>query len=194
YLDLTFHHARQQLAPSAAKKAFAVGFGVVFASMILFTLLYADLISMRHLREIVLVGILLHMTVQCAFTAAAHLSVVPASRWIVLPIALAGLLALAGAWTRFDVLHFSGGEFVYRLFMAFYGLVAPAYVWIVGISSSQRATRRQWIVLAIVLLLATPFYWVAFIEKQMLWVLPGVAMVLISRLFDAGSIRHRSTA
>ena len=47
YLDLTFHRARQSLAGRDAKTAFGVGFGVLFALMILFTLGYSGWLEGR---------------------------------------------------------------------------------------------------------------------------------------------------
>jgi hypothetical protein len=41
YLDLTFHRARQATDPVTGRAAFALGFGVVFLSMIVFSLAYA---------------------------------------------------------------------------------------------------------------------------------------------------------
>ncbi len=41
YLDATFHRARQATTPATGRIAFVLGFGVVFFSMIVFTLMYS---------------------------------------------------------------------------------------------------------------------------------------------------------
>ena len=48
---------------------------------------------------------------------------------------------------------------------------------------------RIGVAVTIVILAAAPFYWVAFIGGKMLWVLPGVAIVLLGRLLVRGTPR-----
>jgi hypothetical protein len=76
------------------------------------------------------------------------------------------------------------GELIYRLFMGFYGLVFPAYAWLCILPGRGRVstTRRQWLVWAATLLIVAPMFWMAFIEREMVWVVPGVAVVLLARL------------
>ena len=44
YLDPTFHRARQATTPRTGQLAFALGFGLVFGSMIVFTLMYSGVL------------------------------------------------------------------------------------------------------------------------------------------------------
>ncbi len=70
--------------------------------------------------------------------------------------------------------------------MSFYGLVFPAYAWICMIPSWRAPvppTRAMWIVLAGAVVAAAPFYWAGFIGNRMIWVVPGVLIVLASRMF-----------
>jgi hypothetical protein len=76
------------------------------------------------------------------------------------------------------------GEIVYRLFMSFYALVAPAYVWICIYPTRGFVApdRRQKIVTAVVIVLASPLFAVAFFDRQMVWAALGVVIVLAGRL------------
>ncbi len=73
---------------------------------------------------------------------------------------------------------------MYRLFLSFYGLLFPAYVYLCMIPGRGRVapSRKQWIVLAISVLFAAPFFWLAFIDQKMFYVLPGLGIVLLARL------------
>jgi hypothetical protein len=181
YLDDTFHRARQAL-PSG-RLSFSLGFGVFFLLMILFTLLYAPTVigwtnPARAMRVVVV-----HWTVQLALTTALHWQT-STWRWThaVLTIALAALIWFCTKY--FLAYRGDPGEIVYRLFMSFYGLIFPAYVWICMTPSWREpvaATRGQLSVFAIACVVAAPFYWVAFIEGKMGWVVPGVLVVLAAR-------------
>ncbi len=79
YLDPTFHRARYSTGPGTGAAAFIVGFGVVFASMIAFTLMYAGLLrplvsggDMSWLSSPWRVLLTIHIGVQVAFTLLAH--------------------------------------------------------------------------------------------------------------------------
>ncbi|HZK82237.1 MAG TPA: hypothetical protein VFC46_14245, partial [Humisphaera sp.] len=77
------------------------------------------------------------------------------------------------------------GEIVYKIFMAFYALVVPAYVWLCMVPSRSRVvvpTQRRLAVLAIVILIALPMYWLAFIDNRMIWLVPGLIVVLLARI------------
>lgn len=213
YLDLTFHRARRFTAPIAAAAAFTIGFGLLFLAMIVFTLLYTPwLIDVRgiHAPPTVAWAVGLHMAIQSGFTVALHAGEVAerarAERsigqdfgirrglWIG---AIAGLATLAGGVAlgylpRYRQMydhtnHFGPFEMGYRLFMAFYGLVFPAYVWLCIIPA--RFVRGwfgfgRWRSVLAATALAAPFYWMGFIESgrgSMLWLLPGLAIVLVMR-------------
>jgi hypothetical protein len=174
YLDLTFHRARQNTSRSQGKIAFAGGFGGVFAAMILFTLWYAPLLNqpIRSVDPFVIRLISLHMSAQIAFTLAAHLRSLaanwsPAIRRGIRDVIIPASVVLLGA---------NFGETAYRISLAWYGLVFPAALWI-GVG-----TLRRLCVFALACAIAAPMYWLGFIDDRMLWLLPGVAIVLLARL------------
>jgi hypothetical protein len=76
------------------------------------------------------------------------------------------------------------GELIYRLFMAFYGLVFPAYVWVCmvrGRDGQSEVTPAKIRAMAIGILVAAPMFWMGFIENKMAWLVPGMAPVIFSR-------------
>jgi hypothetical protein len=194
YLDLTFHRARQKTAPGAGKLAFALGFGVLFAAMIAFTLLYAveltgiDFGTPRSIRSPYLViPVAAHVIMQLIFTIGVHGTELrrrgQGVDWsLVLPVlfafALGGVAAVGPGYAGLTF-----GEVVYRCFMAFYALVFPAYVWICAspIARTARPTARMLTVFAAAVMLAGPCYWMASIEREAWWFIPGVAIVLVAR-------------
>jgi hypothetical protein len=78
YLDLTFHRARQATDPGTGRAAFALGFGVVFFSMIVFSLAYAGALLWPFVDRSMEVydGVWQvfrwHLLIQAAFTIAVH--------------------------------------------------------------------------------------------------------------------------
>jgi hypothetical protein len=205
YLDLTFHRARMSTTQPAARLAFAVGFAVVFLTMILFSMLYATniavsrfvtMLSHEPTRDLLLDAVAIHIAVQCGLTAALHaralielhkVTRVPGIGATVLVIAVAVTLGIAAnrpSLTR-PLAVFSTGELIYRCFMGFYGLVFPAYVWLCMIPGRGRVApkRGQWIVWAIAVLMAAPIFWMGFVQAKMVWLLPGVGVVLLARVF-----------
>jgi hypothetical protein len=165
YLDATFHRACQSLAPNPKRMAFGVGLGVVFLSMIAGTMLYAGDFNAGFTGAFTRAGIgtwvATHLCVQCGYKWAVHLRALPAWRrvdgaiWAV-ALATAGVFAVgivAGAGLGADypdglILH---GQVYYRIFMSFYGLLFPAYVWLCMVPLPGRpapgATRRSLAVL-----------------------------------------------
>lgn len=214
YLDLTFHRARQSSTRAGGRTAFGVGFGVFFLLMIVFTAQYAEpliaaLAGERRLsiRSEPFVAILaVHMAVQAAFTVVAHADALrttrdPAAggrlRTILGAAAIvAGALLLRWAGQRFPVYHGLRGqslntfELTYRVFMAFYGVIFPTYVWLFMVPSlrnrrpvAARPPRAATLVFyAGVVALAAPGFWMGFVEGQMLWLAPSLIWVLASRL------------
>ena len=192
YLDLTFHHARQSLGRRESRWAFSIGFGVFFLAMIVFTALYAPFFAgatfsdQNH--DLLRKTLTLHIGVQIALTIYLHFrqAVVlqgTSRGWlmfIVLPVVGTALVKYGDTYN-----HFSAAELVYRLFMSCYGLIFPAYVWLCMLPrrDGSRPTRRDLLVLATVVILVSPLYWIAFIEGKMAWMLPAVAGVLVARLF-----------
>ena len=192
YLDGTFHAAREALEDSKSRLAFSIGFGVFFLSMILFTLQYAIEGIWRGPAWYWMTAMWVapHVITQLAFTIGVHIDR-GGRRARVAAIALViAAVAVIGMWMG------AGGEMIYRLFMSFYGLVFPAYVWLCMLptwNNPQRPSRRQWGVFAMSVMLAAPAFWVGFILGRMMWVLPGLAIVLLSRLListrPAGELR-----
>jgi hypothetical protein len=214
YLDLTFHRARQSSTRAGGKTAFGLGFGAFFLLMIVFTALYAQplagaLAGARHysVRGDLFVGVLaVHLATQAAFTVVAHAAAVrdagppdAAGWWLRAFATTVGIVALA-LLLRWTVEHYpvyrglwgqrlATSELIYRLFMAFYGLVFPTYVWLFMVPSLRRRRpvaaqppRPATIVFfAGVLALAAPGFWMGFIEGRMLWLAPAIVLVLVSR-------------
>ncbi len=193
YLDHTFHRAFQATGPNHSRQAFALGFGLFFLLMILFTLSYARPFAAlvpraghgQPLPRAVMWIVGIHVTVQSAFTICAHLRFTRAhlSFWtaatvIAVVIPLTGFLASAHV-------PFGTFETTYRLFMGFYGLAFPAYVWLVMIPTRaglSSPTRGKLFVLALALLVAAPMFWSGFIMDKTQWLAPGLATVILARL------------
>jgi hypothetical protein len=192
YLDLTFHRARQSAeSVRDARFSFGLGFGALFLLMILFTLAYTGVV-LRPVRGPVAWMLLWHMSAQLGFTIAAHVRESPAGDppvgpfgWgtaaaVIVAVLLAILPARNLALARMPI-----GEFIYRSFMIFYGLVFPAYVWICMLPSwhdPRRPSRRALAVFAIACLVAVPLYFLAFIENRMIAIVPAVGIVLLARV------------
>ena len=195
YLDLTFHRGRQATTQAGARWAFGLGFGLFFLSMIALTLLYVD--DIVDDSEVLRTWLAVHLCAQIGFTWMTHLRIAPKPRGIELPIwLLAAALAVAGGAIVLipsleDFKQRGGpsmltGELIYRIFMSFYGLVFPAYVWLCMVPFRGRSpgvTRRSLAVLTIAILVAAPMFWMGFIVCETMWLIPGVAVVLIARVF-----------
>ena len=194
YLDLTFHRTRQALPnPAQSRFAFGLGFGVIFLLMIVFSALYANALDpllapdwRAHLRPFFGKIIAAHMIVQAAFTMALHARSLATSR--ITPVGVFGLIVLcqiaifaaiyAAVAPRLFNLDF--GELTYRLFMSFYGLLFPAYVWIIMVPRPTTRSAQPKILTALAILIAAPMFWLGFIQNQMVWLLPAVAVVLLT--------------
>lgn len=184
YLDLTFHRARQATNPNTGKVAFVLGFGVVFAVMILFSLLYTQQLLTYRTGAIV-IG--LQFLFQAGLTAGLHINEIAARRsnrrWL-LPCAVALILiaGLLGAWAltqNLNLLHATVGETIYRCFLIFYGLVFPAYVWLVMIPTRKiTAVHQRKIVWAIATIICLPMAFLFIVLSWSWWIL-GVLVVLV---------------
>ncbi len=198
YLDITFHHARQQLDTRRnGRLGFTLGFVGFFAVMILLTTRYAGVIAGALDGSLqtpittpwLAVGILVHLLCQWLFTVRMHLD-----RIRTLPRSgskqsmLLAVVVLSGAAGYFaiklpDYAGLSAGEVIYRCFMGAYGLVFPAYMlYRVGLRRNAASERMtMWIAIA----LAFPLFWLGFIERETLWLVPGLGIVLL------GAIKRR---
>lgn len=194
YLDLTFHRVRQETSPGDGRWAFGLGFGLFFLLMILFTLGYARPLAAGAAGILALcVGI--HMAVQSGFTIAAHLREVMRAdlRQVhhtaalgVAVLAAASLSALAHAGSGWFGL--SRPEIIYRIFMGFYALIFPAYVWICmrvpsdsATSLSSDADHQRHMMYLFAVLLACPMFAMGFLGGRWLWLWPGVAVLVVAR-------------
>ena len=212
YLDLTFHRVRRETPGRAGEAAFWVGFIACFTPMIVLTLFYAGGMLGGSVVSLYIVG---HIFVQSTFTVGAHLRelfengflrtkdpyAAPTIRSAALRTASALALGLAPCavvlLTYLDPIreNYSFRRLVYECFMSFYGLIFPAYFWIVVIERGlSRGTRLGLFVAAV--LLAAPCFWFGYIEQQYAWLAPGVAiptlLPVVWRRFAAGKAQNQS--
>lgn len=203
YLDLTFHRARQGLTARGATWAFSIGFGIMFLAMIVLTALYGPWLaqgdgapvvgSLPDILEWLVAG---HVVLQLAFTFGVHGTELGGSEGCPMPrrrvwMAAVGVgIVLGIAAAALDAGGGRSGEAIYRCFMAFYGLVFPAYVWIVAImgrGEPRRRAMRRW---AMAVGMAAPMYAIGFIGREEGWLVPGLLVVLLAgvvgRPRDAG--------
>jgi hypothetical protein len=193
YLDPTFHFALQ--TSSNPRGSFGIAFGILFFGMIVFALGYAAPVAyMQTLPgpgHVMVRWLGYHWAGQLALTIAfqadADCAIAkdqsPRREWLLGAALIGGWLAwVAGRFISHESL--GSGELIYRLFMAFYGLVFPAYVWLCMIPGRGRVPpdRKQILVLFVSILIAAPMFWLGFIERRMVWLLPGVGVVLLARL------------
>ena len=200
YLDLTFHRARQSNSISASKLAFGIGFGVVFLAMIFLTLLYtgdfADATWADRFGSFGKAGLMTwvaaHMAAQSGFTWTAHLRALPRLKkkdcfiWLVAAVMVGAAAFFLSQQEYFDLArpNMLTGDAIYRIFMAFYGLVFPAYVWMFMVPIQGQTPARQpksIAVFVVAILIAALMFWGAFIAGHMLWLWPALAIVLASR-------------
>lgn len=120
----------------------------------------------------------------------------PTSSFI-LPATFAACLGAAGLGLIAPALPahagMTGGEIVYRGFLAAYGLLFPVYVWSRMIPRRRTPTHGAWITASI---LATPFYWMGFIEREGVWLAPGILIAMVVPLLwrDSSSKQDTSTS
>jgi len=197
YLDLTFHRARQALNPSKSRVSFGLGFGLFFLSMIVFTLLYAATLFpllapdwRDHLRPSLGLIIAAHMIVQSAYTLSVHgRSFVLANpkRGTLFAFGILAQIALFLALASNLLPRFRGldaGEVIYLLFMAFYAVIFPAYVWLCmlpGRDATAGISPAKIRALVSCVIIAIPMFWMAFVENHWAWLAPGLAVILLSR-------------
>lgn len=210
YLDQTFHRARRMNPGWPGTIAFTLGFGVVFPAMILFTLGYTGLIgratpihAFADLASSPVALLAAHIMAQLAFTIHLHrIELVALSQYlaerrgrprpmakrirsVLILIAIPLAIGVLGHWAG-PVRGMAFNEVVYRVFMAFYGLVFPAYVWLCmiptrdGHSGLRRDKARVWL---FAVGMAAPMYWMAFIEGYTWFLGVGLAVVMLARLF-----------
>lgn len=191
YLDATFHHARQQLdTQKNGRLGFTLGFVGFFSFMILLTTRYAGVLQgaldggdfIAITSPWLATAILVHILCQWVFTVQTHLDrirTLPGARKK-LPILWALILLAAGAGLLAPRLPsyagLTGGEMIYRLFMSAYGLVFPAYV------LYRVITQKKIVTLWTAIILASPMFWMGFIERQAAWLIPGMIIILLGAI------------
>lgn len=172
FLDATFHRVRRETPGATGSAAFVIGFCVLFVPMILATALYAGGAIERSSLSYYVLG---HMLLQACFTVGAHAREVE-RRDLLSPI-LIGLLISLVPINRFTAGLGLTTEDLYRVVMGFYGLAFPAYVWIVMTPRRSVSGLRTW---ALGVALAAPAFWLGFVEERWVWLVPGLAMVLLA--------------
>ncbi len=202
YLDATFHRVRIATGRRSGRAAFAIGFGFFFAVMILATLIYRGALihmihpeaSFRHVHIFQFTPLIFHLLLQVTFTVFVHALMlrrlgIPAIALLLPPVV--GLVAglAAKQFDTFPMFAMTTGELTYRIFLSAYGLIFPAYVYLCMIPTrdrhsglagpSGRRKRNTWLG---VVAIAAPFFWMGFIERRELFLIPGLAFILLARL------------
>jgi hypothetical protein len=165
--------------------------------MIAFTLFYSgwldQIVANRARPEIVLVIIGWHILIQSAFTVGIHArEVLPRMNWWLAAVSAFCIVApLVSRWLFVRSWGYSLDEPVYRIFMGFYGLIFPAYMWICVLPSraTRSPSRREVMCFAIAVLIAAPFFGIGFLGGQLIWLVPGVAIVVIARFLNRASVQ-----
>jgi hypothetical protein len=212
YFDLTFYAARRDMPAGSAHRAFGWGFGFFFLLMILLSLAYAPTVAAamagHTASPLVMRLVAIHIVVQIALTIAFHaratLDRLSDRRGPMVLGSTVGAGILIGAvalaigpvfgLTAGGSTALTAGELVYRLFMSFYGLIFPAYAWICMLAnfrnpSPPSSARIRVTVVAIAI--AAPMFAMGFIAGHTIWLIPGIAVVLLSPLTTWRKVPHR---
>lgn len=186
YLDLTFHRA---LRESPSRHAFAV-FGITFVVMLALTCAYRDVLTTK-----VSWLVFAHLAAQSTFTMAAHvreLRASPVSEAVPVgsaALVLLTLLALPIVFvTSYAASPVDAGVELYLRFLAFYGLIFPAYVLFAAARGGSIGWSRQGAVFFVLgMVIALPFYEAGFIHHWT-WLLPIplVGMLIAARVIRRG--------
>lgn len=207
YLDATFHRARQNLDSGPARLAFGLGFGVFFFVMTAFTVAYSGLLLGTTIAgDRVLTAIVLHMLIQSGFSCGLHIRELASSlgtahqvrmRGTIVSAGVIALLAGAVYLFRFQVADNISPAFElgYRIILSSYGLLFPAYVWLVMIplwGSDRTPSARHILVWLSACAIAAPAFWMGLIEKQEWWLAPGLIVLFGARLLIPRSGRAGS--
>lgn len=206
YLDPTFLRVRRECDARQSRLAFTLGFGLLFALMILLTVLYAPVFAGAPGAPLgagfagaATVGLIAaHLACQSLLTTSLHWKEgLPLNGPLLLVVPLVGLVAGLPAFHGWEAAGMPSREIVYRLFLAFYGLVFPAYVWLCMIPTADghaglSGPRGEWKlrVWCGAVGIAAPFYWMGLIAREELFLMPGLGAVLLARL----AVRSRRRA
>lgn len=193
HMDLTLQRIKANLSPAQAGPTFAAGFFGVFLLLITFTLFYASSlqITLRQGNDLILPAAVagaigLHMCVQGGITTALHaFELIYKAKprhltrsMIFFVVAMIALLILGRSIVPgTSLLGYDPGEVVYRMFIGFYGLIFPAYAWAAWVWRGQsRLSVAAWLG---PVLIAMPMFAAGFVAHRPIWIVPGVAVVLI---------------
>lgn len=195
YLDLTFHkvvQAAHTKSEQGNRISFLIGFPFLFTMLMIFSLIYTDMAGQILLspRELfvqyapIIKALFFYFIMQASFTSMAH--------WIEMKkyisykkkLTIISIIIFTMAVAFFNSVLIN--ETAYRFFMAFYGVIAPAYIWIVAFNKKRVpknilivSTILSLAISAIPLLLPTPQYYFCY--------LVAVTIVLITRFFPTKS-------
>lgn len=202
YLDLTFHRARQAVPGQAGTAAFTLGFGVLFAAMLVLTLLFVPMFLGRSDGGAVRLPVSMiaaHIAVQALATIHFHARHLPritdpgpararAARLLAVLVVLVIAFAPAFLASRPAIHGLSPGEAFYRGMMVFFGLIFPAYVWLCAIPTRDghaglagRQGRIKAIIFIVAIVAALPVYYLGFLARDSIYLVPGLAVVLAAR-------------
>lgn len=179
-MDLTFHRAMQE----TNRRSTFVVFAATFAVMPLVTCLYADAPSVG-----LMAAFIVHIGVQSVFTVAAHLRELLPQRDQESPSFGAGRMAI-GAVLLMAILpplvilivdvDYELAEKTYVGWFVFYGLVFPAYVLLFATPGRPLTMDRASLIrFGAAMAIATPLYWIGFIEEHM-WALAPPLLALLA--------------
>lgn len=208
YLDITFHHARQQLeTKQRGRIGFTLGFGVMFALMIVLTTRYAPMLidamegKIANATQTRWLGavLLAHILFQWVFTVQIHLDRVKSLPIEMVPTyrVLIGIGMLAGLIGFFadklpEHAGLLGGEIVYRCFIGAYGLVFPCYMLYRVLLARNGNKPMSYNAMWGAIILATPMFWMGFIEGESIWLVTGMGIVLM--IAGIGIVNRRQAA
>jgi hypothetical protein len=196
YLDITFHHARQELDTQRnGRLGFTIGFVLFFALMIVLTTRYSGVMAWALTGEpypdtMILppwlsAALAIHILAQWVFTVRVHyhgIRTIPGAdsrqALLFIVILIAGLFGL-GAMKLPEYASLTGGEIVYRSFMGFYGLVFPTFITYRFIQARNNNEHISPIAAWIAIVIAMPMFWIGFMERENLWLVPGVGVVAL---------------
>ncbi len=196
WMDLTLLRARFATEGTQRRLAFSVGYLVLFPAMILLTFASRDIASLwGAYASLALATVLaLHVSAQLGLTIGLHGREVAPQQAGAFPIRrLVMVLAILGAFGALgiaapslpDRFGLTAGELLYRVFISFYGLVFPAYAWLCmvptkdGHDGPARNKIRVW---SFAVGVAIPLYFVGYIQRVELLLIPGLLIILGARL------------
>ncbi len=209
YMDLTFHRARQSTTPSGGRTAFALGFVVVFCTMIVFTAAYSRAIlpylSFDHVlgaapeplianteqaqtRSLGPLANLLfaQLFIQIAFTLAIHLREhLRFGQTKAVPLRAFAALAIGAGLGVAALSPNVAGETVYRSILLLYGTALPGYVLLCVIPPIRRQRpcpkrlRAVWVVASVA---SYGFGWIGYVQHQAYGAIAAFVAIGLARI------------